>query len=190
MYLIIVTIEGIAIVGRIEFNYLNHLTSPINGVPDGEPRFQHLRGFGEPPYYTITSSFPTFDSSKLGQLFDTFFASVIMETASNIELRSPQAPSSIMSTRGSINFMHPGYTPPQDLFSLPKVDSTAMGKFGVHFGTAIIACQIIANNAFDTAYLALDIEGQQRVSLPFDNVLTESWYYLHVSDRPGMTPIS
>jgi len=94
-----------------------------------------------------------------------------------------------MITRGSITFMHPGYTPPQDLFSLPKVDSTAMGKFGVHFGTAIVACQIIANNAFDNGYLTLDIEGQQQVSLPYDNVLTESQYYLHVRSRPGRYPV-
>jgi hypothetical protein len=95
-----------------------------------------------------------------------------------------------MDRHGSIAFMLPGYMPPEILFSLPKVDSTAMGKFGVHFGTAIIACQIIADNAFDTAYLTLDVEGQQRVSLHFDHVLTESQYYLHVHGCPGTTPIS
>ena len=93
-----------------------------------------------------------------------------MESSSNFKFRSPQPPSSVMNTRGSIIFLHPGYMPPQTLLSLPKVDSTAMGRFGVHFGTAIVACQIIVNNVFDNGYLTLDIEGRQRVSLPYDNI--------------------
>jgi hypothetical protein len=128
-------------------------------------------------------------TTSLLELFETLFASITMES-SNFQIRSSQAPSSEMDRHGSIAFMHPGYIPPEILFTLPKVDSTAMGKFGVHFGTAIIACQIVANNVFDTGYLTLDIEGQQRVSLHFDHVLTESQYYLHIHGCPDMTPIS
>jgi hypothetical protein len=60
----------------------------------------------------------------------------------------------------SIHFLHPGYPPPTKiLISLPRVDRVAADAataFGVHHRTALLACQIIAGNAFDTGRLALD----------------------------------
>ncbi|KAI1288301.1 hypothetical protein F5Y03DRAFT_379872 [Xylaria venustula] len=83
---------------------------------------------------------------------------------------------------GEIEFRHPGYNPPCDtLFMLPRLDrSSASSLKGVHYGTALTACQIIANNAFN-GYLATDREGRERVDLNLDHLLTESQYWFFAS---------
>ncbi|KAI0878777.1 hypothetical protein GGS24DRAFT_441962 [Hypoxylon argillaceum] len=83
---------------------------------------------------------------------------------------------------GEIEFRHPGYTPPCDtLFMLPRLDhSSASSLKGVHYSTALTACQIIANNAFN-GYLATDREGRERVDLNADHLLTESQYWFFAS---------
>ncbi|POS71692.1 hypothetical protein DHEL01_v209912 [Diaporthe helianthi] len=53
---------------------------------------------------------------------------------------------------------------------------------GVHHRTALLACQIIANNAFD-GFLATDRDGQQRVNLGPDEVLTADNYWF-IANRP------
>ncbi|KAI8952213.1 hypothetical protein F4801DRAFT_233718 [Xylaria longipes] len=85
-----------------------------------------------------------------------------------------------------IKFHHPGYPPPHDiLFMLPRLDrsstSTSTSLKGVHYGTALTACQIIANNAFD-GYLTTDREGCERVdsNLDFNHLLTKSDYWFFV----------
>jgi hypothetical protein len=72
------------------------------------------------------------------------------------------------------------------LLQLPRVDRTPMGTFGVHHGTALLACQIIAGNAFKTARLALDRAGQKLVNVSLDQILLEEVYYLIVGDSPSM----
>lgn len=90
-----------------------------------------------------------------------------------------------LRSRTEILFCHPGYPEPNYLLSLPRTDPTQTGTFGVHHRTALLACQIIANNAFDTGYLTLDQAGQQRVDTPLDGVLTEATYYLFIRSGPG-----
>ncbi|KAH8751046.1 hypothetical protein F5883DRAFT_578344, partial [Diaporthe sp. PMI_573] len=48
------------------------------------------------------------------------------------------------------SFRHPGYNSPHDvLFKLPRLDATPTStQRGVHHRTALLACQIIANNSF------------------------------------------
>jgi hypothetical protein len=55
----------------------------------------------------------------------------------------------------------------------------------VHYQTALVACQIIANNAFTAGRLTLDQAGQQLVDLPLDGILTENTYYFFIGDGPG-----
>ncbi|KAL2280620.1 hypothetical protein FJTKL_12438 [Diaporthe vaccinii] len=86
---------------------------------------------------------------------------------------------------GSISFRHPGYDDPEDiLFALPRLDCPQSGvaaaaAVGVHHGTALLACQIIANNAFD-GYLTTDRAGACRVSVPRDGVLLDDDYWFIV----------
>jgi hypothetical protein len=88
--------------------------------------------------------------------------------------------------RDAIRFLHPGYSIQNTLLSLPRVDRVEnTTTFGVHHRTALLACQIIAGNAFDTSHLTLDKEGQRPVNLLLDDVLTEEEYYLIVGDHPG-----
>lgn len=66
--------------------------------------------------------------------------------------------------------------------TLPRSDQSEEG-YGVHHGTALVACQIIGNNAFNKSRLALDQKGEHPVNLPFDDVLTHGEYYF-VVDGP------
>ncbi|KAI5863769.1 hypothetical protein GGS23DRAFT_565265 [Durotheca rogersii] len=91
----------------------------------------------------------------------------------------PQPPPGYIST-DFITFRHPHYEVPYNvLLVVPRTDPTEQG-FGVHHGTALVACQIIGNNAFETGQLALDANGEQLVTLPHDDVLLGSAYYFIV----------
>ena len=90
-----------------------------------------------------------------------------------------------------IRFLHPGYTDNDNvLLELPRVDlgpANAGGTriAGVHHGTALVACQIIDNNAFG-GRLAEDAGGKQQVDAPLDNILVKDVYYFFVGDGPGI----
>ncbi|KAL7624887.1 hypothetical protein AAE478_004101 [Parahypoxylon ruwenzoriense] len=98
-------------------------------------------------------------------------------------------PSTELCLQDDIRFLHPGYpgypAPLNVLLRLPRVDRTSTGTFGVHYRTALIACQIIGNNAFDTGRLALDDKGQRLVHGSPDGILEESVYYFFVDDYPS-----
>ncbi|KAM3516603.1 hypothetical protein NHJ13051_009752 [Beauveria bassiana] len=53
-------------------------------------------------------------------------------------------------------------------------------SYGVHFGTMLLACQVIAGNSFNTAYLSHDRKGSHRVQLPPGGILMHDRYFLHV----------
>lgn len=89
----------------------------------------------------------------------------------------------------SITFRHPGYNLDNILFTLPRLDSsprTGEEAAGVHHGTALLACQIIANNAFD-GFLSTDRDGNDRVSpaVALDGVLLNDDYWFHVPADGG-----
>ncbi|KAK3363953.1 hypothetical protein B0T25DRAFT_56175 [Lasiosphaeria hispida] len=95
--------------------------------------------------------------------------------------RRPPRPVLELVSRTDIRFRHPGYALHSLFLSLPRVDSAAsIPTHGVHHRTALLACQIIAGNAFTNSYLSLDRAGQQRVQVPLDGVLTENEYYFFV----------
>ncbi|KAK4155532.1 hypothetical protein C8A00DRAFT_13439 [Chaetomidium leptoderma] len=94
--------------------------------------------------------------------------------------RPPKQPLELL-TRDGIRFLHPGYHSKDILLILPRVDrTTSTSTYGVHHGTALVACQIIAGNAFANSYLALDKAGQQRVQVPLHDILIEEQYYFIV----------
>ena len=99
-------------------------------------------------------------------------------------------PSEELLSRPGIRFLHPGYPSRNTLLILPRVDlglANAGGTHiaGVHYGTALVACQIIANNAFD-GRLAEDASGQRLVDVPLDSTLARDIYYFFVGDGPSM----
>lgn len=87
----------------------------------------------------------------------------------------------------SIVFCHPGYDAPfNKLFSLPRVERTSSGpspgQWGVQFLTALTACQIIANNAFD-GYLTEQADGPP-ITADNDSILTQNRYFFIVPTKP------
>ncbi|KAF4624778.1 hypothetical protein G7Y89_g13391 [Cudoniella acicularis] len=106
----------------------------------------------------------------------------------------PPQPPLELGTRKDICFHHPGYHTYNLLLTLPRVDmdSTAAvdatPAYGVHHRTALLACQIIASNAFNNSRFAVDREGRQPVQVPLDGVLTDSQYYFIV-DSSNLYPI-
>ncbi|ROV93244.1 hypothetical protein VPNG_09569 [Cytospora leucostoma] len=87
-----------------------------------------------------------------------------------------------------VAFRHPGYAAPLNmLFNLPRVERAGVGdQWGVHYATALTACQIIADNASD-GYLAERADGQGRrldsASDP-DTILLKSEYFFIVPNKP------
>ncbi|KAF5647353.1 endoglucanase type c [Fusarium sp. NRRL 25303] len=93
--------------------------------------------------------------------------------------------------RDQIRFYHPGYLKPLNLlFCLPRVDyNTTECTFGVHYLTALTACQIVANNAFEKGYLAKDERGKDRVSDDESILLQRDyWFFVEGDDRYAIVP--
>ncbi|KAH8748426.1 hypothetical protein F5883DRAFT_509218 [Diaporthe sp. PMI_573] len=92
-----------------------------------------------------------------------------------------------------IKFLHPGYDAPNNiLFALERVDPAPADSpttFGVHHATALVGCQIIANNAW-MGRLALDRKGEQPAGphTSLDHVLTAKAYYFVIDGQP-MYPV-
>ena len=108
--------------------------------------------------------------------------------ASQLHLIRHSVPPTEPRTQQIIRFLHPGYSFSNILLSLPRVDPVeGTTTFGVHSRTALVACQIIAGNAFDTGRLTLDQAGQQDVN---DDILTKDAYYFIVGDDPGISSAS
>ncbi|KAL6352599.1 hypothetical protein LRP88_13065 [Fusarium phalaenopsidis] len=90
-----------------------------------------------------------------------------------------------------IRFYHPGYLKPLNLlFCLPRVDYSAEDNaYGVHYRTALTACQIVANNAFEKGRLARDDKGQDIVA-DDEKVLLERdyWFFIEDDERYAVVP--
>ncbi|KAI1173632.1 hypothetical protein F4777DRAFT_430305 [Nemania sp. FL0916] len=94
-----------------------------------------------------------------------------------------------------IRFLHPGYECPFNvLLILPRTDpiprpveeiSPFKSNWGISHATALVACQIIANNRFD-GFFSQDPEGTRRIHI--DNVpLLEHNEYYFIVPGPGNT---
>jgi len=76
------------------------------------------------------------------------------------------------------------------MLTIARVDTTTPNHYGVHHRTALLACQIIAKNIFDRGRFALDREGEQRVQVPLDGVLTDDNYFFIVDSTGKCSPLS
>lgn len=97
--------------------------------------------------------------------------------------------------RHRVRLRHPGYgdLPNSVLLSLPAVDCTVVSSnstqgFGFHHRTALTASAIIANNAFDRAYLTHDQAGRNPIIAPLDGVLETGDYCLYVRGEEPPPP--
>lgn len=112
-----------------------------------------------------------------------------MATSPGLVRSSLTAPLLGTASKEPIQFLHPGYDAPNNvLFRLPRVDAAGdLTTLGVCHATALVACQIIANNAW-TGHLAKDKEGQGPISTALEDVLILDEYYFIVEGRPfGLT---
>ncbi|KAH7019562.1 hypothetical protein EDB80DRAFT_600943 [Ilyonectria destructans] len=92
-------------------------------------------------------------------------------------------------TQRSIVFYHPAYSWPQNiLVKLPQVDLLDDGgqPTALHHRTALLTCQVIANNAFLTGRLYFDAHARFPVldEVPLDGALTRTEYYFIVNANP------
>ncbi len=78
-------------------------------------------------------------------------------------------------------FLHPGYSEGNMLLALPRVnveDTAATSTYAVHHRTALLACQVIANNAFENNHLAINTPGTEQAQGFPDGILTKGIYYI------------
>ncbi|TGJ79475.1 hypothetical protein E0Z10_g9292 [Xylaria hypoxylon] len=122
-----------------------------------------------------------------------------LQSRPKLQPRPLRLPASAAS-RDDILFLHPAYKEPFNLLlKLPRIDpvsysaaastgSTA-ATYGVHHTTALVACQIVANNAFD-GVLSYDPEGTRPVCIRTDQddnsniILEDNEYYFVVPSSP------
>ncbi|KAI0114050.1 hypothetical protein GGR51DRAFT_476271 [Nemania sp. FL0031] len=65
---------------------------------------------------------------------------------------------------------------------------TKFRTWGLHHGTILIACGIIANNAFGSVYLSYDPCGKKHVRTPRHGMLNSGDYWLQLSGREPPRP--
>ncbi|KAH8748665.1 hypothetical protein F5883DRAFT_528645 [Diaporthe sp. PMI_573] len=103
------------------------------------------------------------------------------DTDGGVRLKSPAAFPPCIPEPTKIEFLHPHYSGPDALFRLPRLDSTSLVPSGVHYRTALLACQIVANNALH-GYLATDRDGEARVTVNHDDGLLTRDKYWFIAD--------
>ncbi|KAI1734413.1 hypothetical protein F4680DRAFT_453939 [Xylaria scruposa] len=103
-----------------------------------------------------------------------------MDSTATVVVHEPLPRPPIIKSIYKTTFKHPGYEFPNDvLLVLPRFDYSSTSIQGVHYGTALTALKIIANNTVH-GYLTTDRAGRQRVELDFNDILTESEYWFFV----------
>ncbi|CAN8104850.1 unnamed protein product [Discula destructiva] len=82
----------------------------------------------------------------------------------------------------TVTLQHPGYADDNILFTLPAVDGDSTSP-GLHHRTLLTAGAIIADNAFDRAYITYDRAGRERVdtTIPLDGLLQPGTYWLQLT---------
>ena len=90
------------------------------------------------------------------------------------------APPNAFDGRQPIRFCHPGYAIDNQLIQFPRVEASISEQYGIRHRIALLACQIIAGNAF-TGYLVN--KQYERVTQGLDSVLLENLYYFVIDGQ-------
>ncbi|KAJ9634235.1 hypothetical protein H2199_009065 [Coniosporium tulheliwenetii] len=90
--------------------------------------------------------------------------------------------SSPTTNKHFIVFKHPGYPEDYEQNVLLQLYAWDSPNGGLHAGTALLACSLIACNAWD-GYLTVERDGQ-KLDLQDDDILSAPEYYFHVPEPP------
>ena len=104
------------------------------------------------------------------------------ETAAKVVFR--QQPNTQIAPHGPpsrplfVQFYHPANNLP--FLSLPAYDYCPP-NFGIHYGTAVTACQILACN--ENGYLSTSIirDADERINIDLDSIILPGTYYYHLN---------
>lgn len=88
--------------------------------------------------------------------------------------------------RHKIVLRHPGYLEPHNILLALHAPDAAVGG-GIHYGTAFVACAIIACNRWN-GYLTRERNGP-KLEMAVDDVLQSGSYYFHIPDAERPYPI-
>ena len=80
-----------------------------------------------------------------------------------------------------ITFKHPGYPDDYKQNVLLRLYSWDSPNGGLHAGTALLACALVACNAWD-GYFTAELDGQ-RLEFQYDDILSAEVYYFHVPEH-------
>ena len=107
------------------------------------------------------------------------------DTAARMAIRQrPQidvAPHGPPSNPFLVKFRHPA----NDLYflRLPAFDCCPPDNFGIHYGTAITACRILACNEDGYLSTSRDRHGHGRINVDLDSIIPRGTYYYHLSSQ-------
>ncbi|KAI1125654.1 hypothetical protein F5Y10DRAFT_246523 [Nemania abortiva] len=149
---------------------------------------------------TTTTTASTYTCSTMEDISVDVSADVsaITDASTNVPLALPPlSPPACNNTPARMLIQHPGYRECRGdeslLLELPAVDyilepSSQVRTWGLHHATILIACGIIANNAFSSVYLSYDPYGKKRVRTPRHGMLKSGDYWLQLSGREPPLP--
>ncbi|KAI0425596.1 hypothetical protein F5Y09DRAFT_346547 [Xylaria sp. FL1042] len=120
-----------------------------------------------------------------------------LQSQPKLQPRPPRL-QALATSQDDILFLHPAYKEPFNvLLKLPRIDAvphletastnSTAATYGVHHATALVACQIVANNAFD-GFLSYNPEGTRPVCIGTDQdddnntILENDEYYFVIPD--------
>ena len=158
----------------------HHITSFQYGVLHRESLY-HLFFCYQPTVTGLSLRLPTMTSTDRTSLRTDLSARSTISVLRTPISAQPATPTTSFSTNNdhSIEFRHPGYPDfeDQNVFLILKAFDQQDGV-ALHYGTAHIACAIVAGNAWD-GYFTSTRDGE-RVSVGQNALLRECSYYFHV----------
>ncbi|KAJ9652510.1 hypothetical protein H2201_009217, partial [Coniosporium apollinis] len=111
--------------------------------------------------------------------YKSFMETIHLRPATPLPLHDNSSPT---TNKHFIVFKHPGYPEDYEQNVLLQLYAWDSPNGGLHAGTALLACSLIACNAWD-GYLTVERDGQ-KLDLQDDDILSAPEYYFHVPEPP------
>ena len=120
---------------------------------------------------------------RLPPNFSFYPSNMSLQTSVPLLSPFPASPSRNLTKHKSshrIRFLHPGYSDDHNLLlNLSAFDTLGPPYGGIHYGTAFLACAIVAGNSW-SGYLTESTRDGNRVKHQVDAILRSEQYYFHV----------